>query len=368
MKVIFAGGWRGRWEGRLRVISHWEFLNQHRWSGRCCPVHRLPPSSLMPLLTTLRNFFWLAVRLRNSLHPLPAERLPVPVVSIGNITVGGTGKTPLTQWIVGRLKRQGYQPAILMPPTPYHDEAQEHTRAGFPVYIGRDRVASAQRAIAEGATALVLDDGFQYRRLHRDVDIVLWDATAWLHPLNPLLRQPIDALRLADAIVLSRADALDKEHLTTLYQRFARCFFDRKLLAGFATEPAQGLLWRQGAPIEMAAPSLKRVIIATGIGNPFYFAFKAQQAGYEVAALIAFPDHHQLTSKDAAFVVEVARQEDAVAVLTTRKDAIKWGQVWRDQFPLLVLSAELRWLWGQEELWQGINAKLSHHAMAAVEG
>jgi len=121
MRVIFAGGWRGRWEGWLRALSADAISTPLTLAGA----------------KALRDILWLAVRVRNALRRQPPVRLPVPVISVGNITVGGTGKTPLTRWLVHRLKEHGHRPAILTPLTADADEAQEHADAGLqPVYTG----------------------------------------------------------------------------------------------------------------------------------------------------------------------------------------------------------------------------------------
>ncbi len=357
MRVLFAGKWRGQVEGRLLCWTH--------------------QPALAVLLTPVRNAAWMGARLRALLNPQPVARVPVPVISIGNIAVGGTGKTPLTQWLVQRLYQWGERPAVLTPLPSTADEVQEHQTVAFPdgdalspsspqspissphlVYTGRDRVASAQRAIADGATVLVLDDGFQYRCLHRDLDIVLWDATAWLHPVNPLLREPLTALRRASVIVLTKADALPPLERERLCQRLAQWSGGKKVIAAFGYAPV-AVVPQPPVPSPLPAKEQQtRVVAVTSVANPFYFALTAQRAGFEVATLICFPDHYAFTQSDAAFVAQVARTERAVAVLTTRKDAVKWRSVWCEPLPLWVLQVRLQWLWGEAELWEVVEKAL----------
>ena len=376
MQVIFAGGWRGRWEGWLKTLGQGQVQGFRYASVQTCKRTRgqdgrvegdweeFSPSLPMRMATAVRDGIWLMVRLRNALRPLPTVRLTVPVISVGNITAGGTGKTPLTQWLCHRLRESDQRPALLTPLTAWQDETQEHVRFGISVYAGRDRVTNAKRAINDGATVIVLDDGFQYRRLHRDLDIVLWDATAWLHPANPLLREPLTGLQRADAIVLSKADALDEGQQRILCECLSEWAAGGKVVAAFGYEPSKVQAWREG---QTEAVTGKRVVLATGIGNPFYFALTAKRAGYEVRALVCFPDHHRFTPADAALVTEIARHQRAEGVLTTRKDAWKWQAVWQDEFPLLILSVRLKWLWGEEALWQRVSAALSRHALQASE-
>jgi tetraacyldisaccharide 4'-kinase len=351
MRVIFAGGWRGRWEGWLRALS----------------ANAISTSLTLAGAKALRDILWLAVRVRNALRRQPPVRLPVPVISVGNITVGGTGKTPLTRWLVHRLKEHGHRPAILTPLTADADEAQEHADAGLqPVYTGRDRVAKAQQALAEGATVIVLDDGFQYRRLHRQLDIVLWDATAWLHPSNPLLREPLTALRRADVLVLSKADALDAKSQQRLREALNALAGGAKVLAAFGYAPVDVQSWRQEGSQPARTLQGQRVIIVTGTGNPFYVALTAQRLGCVVEALVCFPDHHRFTPADAELTVTMARRWDADGVLTTYKDALKLGQVWQASLPLWVMRVRLQWLWGDEALWDAVIHNLPSSSIPAI--
>lgn len=302
---------------------------------------------------TVRDGLWLLVRARNALRPQPTVRLPVPVISVGNITVGGTGKTPLTQWLVVRLHQHGHRPAILTPLPADADEVREHaTTLPCPIYPGRDRVATAHQALVNGATAIVLDDGFQYRRLHRQLDIVLWDAMAWLHPDNPLLREPLAALQRADVVVLSKADALDAAQRRALQERLNAWANGAKVLAAFGYVPSGVWAWQQKASCPVTALSGLRVVAATAIGNPLYFALTAQRAGCEVVALVCFPDHHRFTPADAEDVLALVRRWKADGVLTTRKDGLKWQKVWQAGVPLWILEVHLHWFWGENALLQ----------------
>ncbi len=345
MQVVFAGSW-------LRLLEY-----QMRGKANVNPM-------VLALGVAVRDAAWALVRLRNAVRPQPTVKLPVPVISVGNITVGGTGKTPLTRWLCQRLYEIGHRPAALTPLPMSADEPQEHLSNApmlrcsrtFAVYGGRDRIVSAERAIGKGATVIVLDDGFQYRRLYRDMDIVLWDATAWLHPASPFLREPLTALRRATAVVLSKADALDDATRKTLCSQLNEFSGGEKVVAAFGyvpTEPSS-LQSLRGDGIKGM-----RVVAATGIANPRYFVQTALRAGCDVAALICFPDHHRFTPKDAALVAGWAQREGADAVLTTHKDAVKWKRVWKSDVPLLVLDFRLEWLWGETGLWQKILMALN---------
>lgn len=352
MRVIFAGGWRGKLEG-------WMKEGGRRKAEGEMTRQALRHAVMLPIGKMLRDLAWAFVQVRNAMSRHPIVRLPVPVISVGNITVGGTGKTPLTQWLCERLQNAGWRPAILTPLAMTEDEAKEHQQqSGVLVYGGRERVASARQAISDGATAIVLDDGFQYRRLHRDFDIVLWDATAWLNLNNPFLREPLTALRRATTIVLSKADAVDDVKWQKLCEQLNDWAGGEKAVVAFGYE-ASGFKvigqWFHPAPIEKGL----RVIATTSVANPHYFAQTAQKAGCEVVVLICFPDHHRFTPADAALVAECAKCEHADAVVTTRKDAVKWQRVWQSDVPLMVLEVRLHWLFGETELWQRILTTLN---------
>ena len=158
--------------------------------------------------------FGAVVRVRNALYDrgwLPARRAPLPVVSVGNLTVGGTGKTPVAAWIVRRLSERGHRPALVS--RGYgRDELALHGRwnPAVPVVASPDRAGAAREAARRGADVAVLDDGFQHRRLARDADVVLLAAEerfpGRMLPAGPY-REPSRALRRADLIVVTRKAA-----------------------------------------------------------------------------------------------------------------------------------------------------------------
>ncbi len=343
MQVVFAGGLRGQIEGRLR-----------QWANA---------SVGSSLLVPLRNLAWLTVRVRNALRPLPIVRVSVPVISVGNITLGGTGKTPLTMWLTKKLTETGHKPAILTPLSEKGDETEEHLLAfAFKsvaplVFAGRDRVENAKRAIALGATVIVLDDGFQYRRLNRDVDIVLWDATFPPRHNNPFLREPMAQLKRASCIVISKADFLSDERRNELRTNLEKLAGEGKVVAAFGYEPVS--LQLPNGKFEILE-SLKRqkVLLVAGIGNPSYFAWTAQRAGFEVAEMICFPDHFRYKHADAQFIAERAKLAKVDAVLTTPKDAVKLRNFWSSDLPLFSLQVKMRWLWGEEGLWEIVESSV----------
>lgn len=242
-------------------------------------------------------------------------RAGVPVVSVGNVAVGGTGKTPFSHWVALRLREGGRRPALL------HggyaaDEPELHRRwtPDLPVVVGRDRAEGAARAVADGADVLVLDDGFQHRRLHRDLDIVLVSAERWerrprLLPRGPW-REPPEAMSRAGVVVVTRKTASPEE---------ARRVADEvATVAGRAAvlvhlRPSG---WRHAGGGVADRPA-EPVLLVSGIAEPELFRRNAEEAGARVAEVMAFPDHHEYSAADVARIRRAAGERP---VVTTEKD------------------------------------------------
>ncbi len=300
-------GVRGRWLEDL-PDSPW------RWLG-------LPGWLLWRPLIAARNSAWDRL--------LTPQRLPAPVISLGNLTAGGTGKTPAVRLVCALLNELGRKPAVLMrgyravPGATGNDEARE--LGEWPVVCDPDRVRGGRKALAEGADCLVLDDGFQHRRLHRDLDLVLIDATRpWgasdggsgaVLPLG-FRREGRRGLARASAIWISRAGLVLPERLAAIRARLPRgkpVLEDR--LGDLRLEPLAGGAAHAGQP----------VILASGLGNPAAFAATARAAGLAIVGELRFPDHHRYDAHDAAFLADrVGRAgTPAVGLVITGKDAVK---------------------------------------------
>lgn len=300
------------------------------------------------------------------LIPGAVRRVTPPVISVGNITTGGTGKTPMTAWIAGQLIQAGRRPAILTrgykgrslryePTQPR--AAQSHGRVesdevevlrrhcpGVEVVIDPDRVAGARRAAARGARSLVLDDGFQHRRLHRDLDIVLIDATCpfGFGRLLPrgLLREPRRALRRASVIVVTRVDQIPADAVDALVAELGRLAPDRPLLR--CRHQVTGFCDVQGRPVSgVDAPATQAVIFA-GIANFDSFRATVERLGVRVLAACSYADHHDYTDAEILELPQLAASLEANALLTTEKDAVKLVGRWPDEgVPLLVPRVEI---------------------------
>jgi tetraacyldisaccharide 4'-kinase len=338
-------------------------------------------------LNAAAPFYGAAVALRNNLYGRGLLRVyaaPLPVVSVGNITTGGTGKTPIVQWLAGALGRRGISAAILIrgykPGAAGSDEAEllakSLTTAGpdsSPVRViaNADRVAAARQICRDRhpPDVLILDDGFQHRRLRRDFDLVLIDATRpfGFDRLLPrgLLREPASALHRADTILVTRCDQVDGGTLAGLQDQ----------LQGIAPAVPRHMSemafagW-VGQTGDQAATPTDPALAVCGIGNAAAFETSARRAGAKVVGLIELDDHHDYRNADLQMFASAAARAGARSVVTTEKDWIKLGPLLESARqaappalpPILVLKIAAR-IDGEEELLDRIQ-----HALSAKKG
>lgn len=292
---------------------------------------------------------------------LPSRQANVPVICIGNITTGGTGKTPMVAWVVARLKEAGRKPAILTrgyrPAGGKSDEAELLKRlCDTLVVVSADRQAGADQAVAAGADVLVMDDGFQHRRLRRDMDVVLIDATnpfGYGHCLpRGLLRECPSALRDAHAIVITRSDAAAKDELDALRQQIS------PLAPGgsihLAVHRPTELISPDGGRLPLRALAGKKALAFCGLGNPEAFFATIRRLGVELAAWRALDDHAQYDSATADALCDQARAAGAQVLLTTQKDAVK-APAAGFSLPMWQLVVEIEITEGGQELIQKLQ-------------
>jgi tetraacyldisaccharide 4'-kinase len=261
----------------------------------------------------------------------------VPVVSIGNLTLGGTGKTPCVEWVARFFRDRDVQVAILSRgyggEAGRNDEAMvlEENLPDVPHYQGPDRVGLAETAVEESESELlVLDDGFQHRRLHRDLDVVLIDATCppardHLFPRGTL-REPVSALRRASAIVLTRCNQVPAGEVAALREWLTRRW------------PTIPVATTEHRPIDLVGCDDQReptrapvellrgrpVGAVCGIGNPAAFRHTLEELGANVVSSRTFPDHHRYTREDMEELTRWAGTLPAQArIATTQKDLVK---------------------------------------------
>ena len=332
-------------------------------------------------------------------NPREIQRVAVPVLSVGNLTTGGTGKTPMVQWLCRHLRDQDLRVALLsrgygsVDKGP-NDEALELELSlpDVPHLQDADRVQIARVAIEElESQCLVLDDGFQHRRLHRDLDIVLIDATCpfgFGHLLpRGLLREPCTALARADVLVLTRCDQVPSDTLRQIERDLDKLLpAAPKLLAKTVHRP-MGLVDSRGQRRPLADLRSHHLLLFAGIGNPTAFFQSVSQWGSAPVGTRQFPDHHAYQREDIQDLrawVEEQRSASASGgpsgdspsdssgdspsdpkpwlVVTTRKDLVKLDLWQLAGVDLVALEVELDFLSGETEFRSLVDQVMTRRA------
>jgi len=287
----------------------------------------------------------------------PAHRVGLPVISVGNLTTGGTGKTPLVAYLARWIQQHGARVIVLSrgygrsKDAVLNDEGKVLKRIapGAVQLQGKDRLLLARYAEQHFAPAvLLLDDGFQHRRLHRDLDIVLVDATnpfghSALLPRG-LLREPLDALRRANLIVLTRGDQVTGRRRFELRSRLRALSGDRPLIE--ATVEPVALVGHGPSRRPLGWLSGRRILAFCGVGNPTAFFAQLEQLGARLQDSVTFPDHHGYEPHDLQRLLRRASALGAEALITTEKDLVKIPRHWVERLPLFAVRIELRVITG----------------------
>jgi tetraacyldisaccharide 4'-kinase len=296
--------------------------------------------ALLAMLALPSRIYGALIGMRNRHYDRPGNSIAagLPVLSVGNLTVGGTGKTPVVAWLAKRLLDAGLKPAVVS--RGYGGTAGKRPRvvsegdgplhgstvcgdepyllasrlAGALVLVGSDRLAGAKTAAEHGADAVILDDGFQHRRLARDLDILLLDSdkpfgSGRLLPAGNL-REPVSGLGRAGVIVITRSR---EKQLSPEIELALRRFNPSATIVHSWHKPI-GFVDRRGDLV--AAPS--RAVVFCGIGNPCQFRRDIESLGIEIAAFREYPDHHRYGARDLGELQRLA--VDGTALLTTEKD------------------------------------------------
>jgi tetraacyldisaccharide 4'-kinase len=299
---------------------------------------------------------------RNGLYnagSLRIARVERPVVSVGNLTLGGTGKTPMVEHLASELSESGLCVAILSrgygsEPGQPNDEAMllAANLPHVPHLQGKDRVTLAGQACEDGRQVLILDDGFQHRRLARDLDIVLIDC---LRPFGfgrlfprGLLREPIGNLCRADLLVATRADLASADELNGVRRRVRDHGVDKPWV--HCAHAPDRLEAHDGRRESLDTLRGRNVAAFAGIGNAEAFWRTVRSTDCRLVGVREFADHHRYTPEDMAEVARWASGRGAEMLLTTQKDLVKLNATEIDGLPLWALRIQLQILSGADVL------------------
>jgi len=318
-----------------------------------------------------------------------SERLPVPVVSIGNLTVGGSGKTPLAALVATVLGDLGATPAIVsrgygrrtrgvrvvadregvrLGAGDGGDEPRllAEQLPGVPVVVGESRYEAGRVAVERcGADALVLDDGFQHRTIAKDLEIVtVAGAEPWgngrLFPRG-ILREPLSALRRAHVVVVTNPPTATTrgEIVQVLHERGS----EAQVLAG-SYRPETLRAGDGGAALPPSTLAGRRVVAVAGLASPGGFASTLASLGAEVAELVEFPDPHRYSASDLERVRAAARRTGADRVVTTGKDWVRLREGPLSDIEWWVLSVRLDMAGDRAPLVERLSDTLRRRASA----
>lgn len=324
-------------------------------------------SVLKTVLAVLAFFYGIGIRLVDAGYVSGLRKVhkaPVPVVSVGNLTLGGTGKTPFTVFAAGHFSAEGKSPAVLI--RGYGKDENRMLREelpGVPVYSGQDRVANSLAAAKDGYGVIVLDDGFQHRRLDRDLDIVLVDGVflfgnGELVPRGTL-REPVSALERADIIVVTRSERIDEARKNEIMSYLSEVSKGKPVVT--ATHKASFLTDVTGAVYALGTLSARKVCLVAGIADPGYFAATVEGCGALIAARIDHFDHHAYTQADVRAMADTCAANGAEVIVTTKKDIVKLRELDLAgiEDKLFILNVKMEITEGKEKLVAGLNSVFS---------
>ncbi|WP_371372165.1 tetraacyldisaccharide 4'-kinase [Sporomusa aerivorans] len=352
--------------------------------------HGLLASVLLVVLRAMSFVYGLGVTIKLGMYRLgilESHKLPCKVISLGNITVGGTGKTPTAQRLAAIIRDMGYRVVILnrgyradwkgevglvsdgrkiyMTVNEAGDEAYLLAKSlpGVPVIIGRNRYITGSYAVDKlRAEVIILDDAFQHWQLKRDLDIVLIDAlnvfgNNFLLPRGTL-REPLNNLNRANAFLLTKVDQATGNARETIRDTLAK--YNNQALVVESTHTPRCFIeieeWYKGVrpdTVPLDAIKDRSVLPFSAIGNPSSFEKTITDLGGKVVEAVRYPDHHDYTMAEMQEIMQKAVDNNVCALITTDKDAVKIPSEFihsERPLPVYVLSIEVWFHDGYEEL------------------
>lgn len=309
------------------------------------------------------------------------HRVPLPVVSVGNLTLGGTGKSPLVAWLGRYFLEQGHRPGLI---SRGYGSAEDGVNDEFlelafrlpevPHLLNRDRVAAATEFLEQpgerAVDLLILDDAFQHRRMARDLDIVLLDASepfGFEHVFpRGTLRESLGGLRRAQVALLSRADLVSPEQRNDI-QRRVRALAP-EILWGEVVHRPDMLLDANRQVHDLAVLRNRRIFAFCGIGNPAAFRKTLEAAGGEIVGFSSKPDHYRYQPEDLDALRCEAEALRAELLLCTVKDLVKLDRFPMPEIPLRALSISIDFLSGEEDFRRCLENTLTMPSEFKLDG
>jgi tetraacyldisaccharide 4'-kinase len=333
-----------------------EFMLSLMTDKRKSPVFA-PIKSLLYIISLLYGAGLIGRQLLYKFGIFRSERVPLKIISVGNLTLGGTGKTPFVMRLVDILSEDLEKKASVLIRGYGWDEQTMLKRklADTPILVGENRARSAHKAIKlYGSDTAILDDGFQHWELERNIDIVLIDSrnpfgNGHLFPRG-VLREPKSALKRASAVVFTKVDKKNpgfekmREDLKKINDGliFVEAFHKPVHIYDLRARKEHGLDFLKG----------KRVVLLSSIGDPDYFAETVRDLGAEIAEHIIFADHHNYKEGDVGLVVKRCNERKFDFILTTEKDEVKLRRMSLSfgSYPVMTLVIEMEIISGKELL------------------
>ena len=354
---------------RTKILSFWESKDK---------------KGIFALFLKVLSFIYLwGYAIRKSIYSaglIRRKELRGKVISVGNITVGGSGKTPFVLYLSKKLKDKGINFAVLTrgykrrskgtkelkridsPDLKWEEVGDEpYLLSNYlpetPIIIGKDRYNSGKIAQDKyKAEVLILDDGFQHWRLKRDLDILMVDASIDLEEENLFpegrLREPLSSLIRAKVFILTRVDQSSyRDKLKNVLKKNN----PQASVVESVLEVTSVLKWNDKTKIDLNSLRDKKVIAFCGIGNPFSFEKTLKSSGVEILNAFFFLDHYIYSQNDFLSLEEERKKVGADFLITTEKDSIRLPDVEKQSIPLLVVNVELKIVSGEEKLWEVLN-------------
>lgn len=341
------------------------------------------------ILRPLSSLWEIVYRIRRMMYEYglwEKQYFKVPIISIGNLTFGGTGKTPLIIWLLGKLEGYGLDPVVLTRgykgklehssgmikggqkflsnPHEFGDEplliSKKMNRGA--VIVGKKRAENLKKYLHEiQPDVVLLDDGYQHIQLHRSLNIAIFDALLPIESYQtaPMgyLREGLSALKDADILLISRADRASEEKIDQLEEHLAPHLPQDIVVGKFGYRPTGIYDGHENKVMELSGLKSRRVIALTAIASPESFYQLLEANGAEIVEKVVYTDHHFFNHEDINDILHKSIQQDAL-IIASEKDMVKIRKVTRDS-KILCVSIEIDFISGEDEILSQVRSILN---------